>query len=427
MVIWTRKAVLSRAITDWQSRGLINDSTAAALSTDTQASGTRFAFRNILILLAVICLGFAAMTFVAANWQDMARLTRVGLIFAGMWGFWVVSALLHLRGHNWFAQVFTLGACAMFGAGIMLISQIYHIQGSPKDATWLWAMGTMIAAGFTRSIPALCLTIALLLLWSFIDPNLYGSPPFVQLNFPLYMIACAMLAYWMRSRFAAHLIALTTYIWAGCTATSLANDQSLGLLAAFFGVAFFLLSAALFSDRKLNLLRGFERALALYTIGFLSVMIFAWHVLVRYEWRMAEYAHITKAFIFPALICVAACVVLAVLAYRKAHPNTYDLVVTPLFSAFTFGTILFATDLPIVTESLMLVGSIWVIRMGWRLENRPIAALGFCAFGGAMLLIYFETVGTLLGTSVFYLVAGVVLLGGVFIIPRLTRMKGGQQ
>ena len=85
MVIWTRKAVLADAITEWQSRGLITDSTAATLSADAQASGTRFAFRNILILLAVICLGFAAMTFVAANWEDMTRLTRVGLIFTALW------------------------------------------------------------------------------------------------------------------------------------------------------------------------------------------------------------------------------------------------------------------------------------------------------------------------------------------------------
>lgn len=427
MVIWTRKAILADAITDWQSRGLITDSTAATLSADAQASGTRFAFRNILILLAVICLGFAAMTFVAANWENMTRLTRVGLIFAAMWGFWGGSVVLNLRNHSWFAQVFTLGACAMFGAGIMLISQIYHIQGSAKDATWLWAIGTMIAAALTRSIPALCLTIALLLIWLFIDPNLYNRTPYIQLDFPFYMIACALLAYWMRSRFAAHLITLTTYIWAGCTAISLANDQSLTLLAITFAAAFILLSAALFSDRKQALLRGFEPALILYTTGYLSVVIFAWHVLVRYEWRMAEYPDIVTSFSFPALICIAACVALAVLAYRKSHPNTYDLVVTPLFAALTFGTILLAPDLPVATESLMLIGSIWLIRMGWRLENRPIAILGFATFGGAMLLIYFETVGTLLGTSMFYLVAGVLLLAGVFIVPRLTRMKGANQ
>ncbi|MDR6263733.1 DUF2157 domain-containing protein [Roseobacter sp. N2S] len=427
MVIWTRKAVLADAITDWQSRGLITASTAATLSADTQANVTRFAFRNILILLAVICLGFAAMTFVAANWEDMTRLTRVGLIFAAMWGFWCGSVLLNLRNHRWFAQVFTLGACAMFGAGIMLISQIYHIQGSPKDATWLWAIGTMIAAALTRSIPALCLTIALLLVWLFLSPSLYSRTHFVQLDFPLYMIACAGLAYWMRSRFAAHLITLTTYIWAGCTAISFANDQSLTLLAITFATAFIVLSAALFSDRKLALLGGFERAFILYTTGYLAVMIFAWHDLVRYEWRMADYPVIVTAFVVPALISVAICTALAVLASRKTHPNTYDLVVTPLFATLTFGTSLLASNLPVATESLMLIGSIWLIRMGWRLENRPIAVGGFVAFGNAMLVIYFETVGTLLGTSMFYLAAGVLLLAGVFVVPRMTRMKGARQ
>ena len=39
----------------------------------------------------------------------------------------------------------------------------------------------------------------------------------------------------------------------------------------------------------------------------------------------------------------------------------------------------------------------------------------------SMCWVYFETIGTLLGTSVFYAVAGVLMLAGVFIVPRLTR------
>ncbi|MCB1423605.1 MAG: hypothetical protein KDJ69_14305, partial [Nitratireductor sp.] len=59
--------------------------------------------------------------------------------------------------------------------------------------------------------------------------------------------------------------------------------------------------------------------------------------------------------------------------------------------------------------------------MGWRLEYRSLSTLGFLTFTGVMLLLYFETLGNLLDTSLFYLGAGIVLLAGAIIIPKLAR------
>jgi uncharacterized membrane protein len=419
MALWNRKTILTNAVSDWHTRGLLDETTAANLLADTDTQGSSFSFQNILILLAVICLGFAAMTFVAAKWDDMARLTRVAVVLGSMWVFWGASAFFQWRDQTWFAQVFTLGACAMFGAGIMLISQIYHIQGSAKDATWLWALGTILAATFTRSIPALALSIALFTTWSWLEPSMFSwrNPEF-QYSFIAYMAVCAALAYWMHSRFCAHLVVLATALWAVPTGIALLDDGFAAFPSAVIGITFVLMSIMLFSDRNTNWLRGFERAVVFFAIGVLGVMCFFWSVEMSNGSKVNAVA--TPLFITAAL-AILGTAAFAFLVRARAHPNSYDIIVTAIFTALTFTCMALGNGEPLFFMALLLAASIWIIRMGWRIEYRPITVLGFISFGLMMLWIYFETIGTLLGTSVFYAVAGVLLLAGVFIIPRLTR------
>ncbi|MBR9864906.1 MAG: DUF2157 domain-containing protein [Rhodobacteraceae bacterium] len=424
MAIWNRKSVLTEAIADWQARGLLDKATAQQLDADVQHRAGGTSFRQILVLLAVVCLGFAAMSFVAANWDGLGRLTRVGLIFAAMWAFWGGSLYLSMRGHHKTAQTCTLGACAMFGAGIMLISQIYHIQGSPKDATWLWAMMTLLAAALTLSVPALVLSLALLLIWVSVPPNIFSSNPPLHFDFPLYLLAAAALAYALRSRFAAHLIMLSAWLWFMLTALTIVDQGSMIMLKAGLCLAFVFLSAALWADRNRRLLRGFERAVILYTIAFISVTIFAWHIIARHDSALIVDGFTTDIYLLIALGSLGICWTAGIIAVRAAHPNAYDLIVTPMFATLAFALLLISPDHALMAQLLMVGGAVWVIRMGWRIDYRQLAILGFFLFAAALLTTYFETIGTLIATSVFYLGVGLLLLLGVFIIPRLSRSKG---
>jgi uncharacterized membrane protein len=422
--MWNRKTILSNAVSDWQNRGLLDDQTAQTLFADTEQSTNSFSFQNILILLAVICLGFAAMTFVAANWEDMTRLTRVGVIVSAMWIFWAGSALFHWRNQSWIAQVFTLGACAMFGAGIMLISQIYHIQDSSKDDVWLWAIGTLLAAGITRSIPSLALTIVLFLTWTWLEPNMFSwRNQEYQWFFPGYMILCAGLAYWMQSRFCAHLIALASLGWAVPTALSLLADNSASFAVVLIGLGFVTMSLMLLSDRAKNLLRGFERPLIFYILGMIGVLLAVWGQHPDISWANLVATDLHMQAIPPAIVAVLVTGAMAIFALRQNHPNTYDIVATAAFTTASFTFMIFFGGYDVIFFGLLLAGSIWIIRMGWRIEFRPIVVLGFIAFAIVMIWVYAETIGSLLGTSIFYGGIGVLLLAGVFIVPRFTRTK----
>lgn len=427
MINVTRKSILTAAVTDWQARDVVPADMAETLLQDIEANATQFAFRNILILLAVICLGFAAMTFVAANWDDMSRPARVGVIFAAMWGFWGTAAILHAKGSTWFAQVFSLGACAMFGAGIMLISQIYHIQGSSKDDTWLWAMGTLLAAGLTRSPPALALSMALFTTWTWLEPSMFTwrEPDFAW-SFPLYIAVAAGLAFWMRSRFNAHLITLALLGWAVPTALSLLEDRSATFAMAIIGLGFVVLSLSLLSDRKHGLLRGFERPLMFYVLAALGLILCVWFARDNITWANLVSVDLHTQAIPPAIVACLLTLGLGAYAYRSAHPNTYDVIATAVFCVIAYVTMIAFGGALILQFAVLLAGSIWILRMGWRLDFRPLTVLGFIAFGAVMIWIYADTIGTLLGTSVFYGGIGILLLIGVFVLPRIAKIGASQ-
>lgn len=426
--IWNRKAVLNDAVEDWRKRGLLDGPTAKTLKEDIVSRIRPRSFTSIIILLGVICLAFGVMTFVAANWASMSNLAKVGLLFAGLWASWGISIYLKSSGHEWASQAFVLLACAIFGASIMLIGQIYHIQGKPKDATWLWAAGTVIAALLTRSIPALGLGAILITIWALMDVGLFSRVKTPEYSYLLYWAIIAAGALWLSSRFVAHMLMTGMVIWLFVTTVQLMDvpgQQSdlLFLLIVLFA-AFVSVCIALYSLGESYWLKGYEPTAIVYLMTLVGGMTFLWYMAtdMRYNgnWRMVV------PYYWPGFAGSVAVIALAATAHRRAHPQSYDMVVAAVFtliSAFLSG---FIQRVPFLMEAYLLALSIWTIRMGWRLEYRPLSTLGFFGFAGVMLLLYVETLGSLLDTSLFYLGAGVLLLAGAAILPRFMRKAGKQ-
>lgn len=422
MAFWNRSDTLHSAVADWQDRGLIDADLATTLNADITANRAHFSFSNILILLAITLLGFAALTFVAANWEDMSRLARLGLLVLGIWAFWGAAMALNRKGHSWFAATCVLGACIVFGAAIMLVSQMYHMQGPPEGAVLLWFVGTITAAAFARSAPALCLAVLLWVLWLFLDRSFIWDGDNHKLAFLPGLAACAALALWLRSRFAAHVIAMAFIAWLVPNTIMLLEAESFGNFFLILIATFPLASALLWSDSAGRWLNGFERAALLYTLIVMSGVVLIWHIALREEFDGLPPALGIATWIGLAgpLICAA----LALAGRSHGHANLYDLAAATVAATVTWVLSAFVGGAFVLSEALMLALSIWTIRMGWRLEYRPIAVIGFVGFAAVMLIIYLQTIGTLLGTAAFYFIAGITLLAGVILVPRLTRSLG---
>jgi hypothetical protein len=71
--------------------------------------------------------------------------------------------------------------------------------------------------------------------------------------------------------------------------------------------------------------------------------------------------------------------------------------------------------------ALFLVASVWLVALGTSQRNRFALNAGFAAFGLEVLYLYFETLGTLLGTAAFFALGGVLLIAGSLLMARVRR------
>ncbi len=428
MAIWNSKSTLTKAVDDWQAKGFLDAVTAARLHADIISNIKPRSFSSIVMLLGVICLAFGIMTFVGANWEEMTSHMRVMLLFVSLWASWGISVWFKSVGKDWAAQVFVLLACAIFGASIMLIGQIYHIQGEPKEAVWLWAVGTGLAALVTRSIPALVLYVILITTWTVIDFQFFGRPKMIDYSYIAYWLLGAATAWWLTSRFAAHMLAIGLIFWLFYVVIQFielsGSSHDMRLLFSILGAAFVGISISLYSYGSLHWLRGFETPALVYLMILIAGLIFIWYMASDQHWDGSW--RISTVTYIPAIVAVLATLAISYVARQQQNVWRYDIMVSAVFSIIFLVLSGSITRVPFIMEAFMLALSIWTIRMGWRIEYRPLSTLGFLGFASVMLLIYFQTLGNLLDTSLFYLGAGVLLLTGAAVLPRLMRRKIGQ-
>ena len=193
-----RRSGLEKDLQRWHALGWVSDDGATAIAGELALRPFGLNFGAILSLLGAALLCFAAMTFVAANWSDMAKITRLAVLFGTLWASYGVAWPLFHRGLDAFAHGAVLVGSGVFGACIMLIAQTYHMDGHPPDAVLLWAIGALAAAVLMRSVPSLVLAIGLFALWAVWDIVILETPP----EWP-YLTAtaiCAAACLWLGTR-----------------------------------------------------------------------------------------------------------------------------------------------------------------------------------------------------------------------------------
>lgn len=136
----------------WQAAGLIDGATARALDADLAAQKHGgIGFAGVFAMMAAALFGAAILIFIAANWEAMPRLWRVGLIFALIFIGYFGGAAFHRNGHGRFGEAaFVLGGTA-FGGGIALIGQMYNMAGDERQAILVWFAGVLAGATVLRS------------------------------------------------------------------------------------------------------------------------------------------------------------------------------------------------------------------------------------------------------------------------------------
>ena len=359
------RARLEGDLKRWQASGWISADGARSIRADLASRAGRYGLPHVLALLGGILLCFGAMTFVASNWQAMSKLARLGVMAAGLWGSLAAAHAFFQRRQAAFGHTAVLVAVGVFGAAIMLIAQMYHIDGHPPDAVLVWGVGATLAGVVLRSNPALVLAALLLGLWSAWEQGLLQAvhwaflPAWAILTLaslavsrwrPLFHVLLLLLAAW---------VSLLGIYWNGGLGVRLGGDHAPFRIPMLVGLV-------------LALLFGVAR-----------------------PWidRVVAIGQSATAYMLAASF--AGLWALQFLAGQKGQ--------LPLGVWFV----------------LALAALVGAIVLALRTDNRPVLWVSYAAFAIELVSIYFRTLGTLLNTSLFFLSAGLLVIALAWIAWQL--------
>lgn len=351
---------LARDLPRWRQAGWVTADGEAAILREAVANVPKgFGLPGILAILAAVLLGFAIMSFVASNWQDMPNSVRLAILFLSVAASYGAAAWLFARDHEGFGHAAVLTGATAFGASIMLIGQMYHLGGYPPHAVVMWAAGALVAGALLRSNATLALAMALVVLW--------GGWEFVLTNRVYWeaLIGWGLVTaafWWQRWWPGAHLsaLSLTAFIihaavLTGGGGSGMTDFVDGGWILVQIGLAAAL--AGLFGDRAIG---------SLHKIGPL----------------LTGYGSIVAFF---GLYC---------LQFFNSVPGYGD-------PPFASGLI----PIAVITLALSIGAVVW----GLRTHSRGLMWIGYLAFSFEILGLYFKTIGSLLSNSAFFLSAAIVV------------------
>ncbi|MCA1406912.1 DUF2157 domain-containing protein [Ensifer sp. IC3342] len=355
---------MERDLKRWVDLGLLPQSSASAMLAEYDARESTFSVGRVLLALAALLLSASLLLLVAANWEALPRLARVGGIVVLIWLFHFLAAYFLGRGAKAVGAALLILGTMSFGAGIALVGQMYHLSGDAADAMLLWFAGACLSAAAFAS--AAVTTIAACLAWAFLITLFEsgGLVPAIESYFWLVPVLAVIVLTLVRYTDAArtrHLAYLLCVAWLGALYV---DNPEIWLAIAYFAaglVAFLLASLP----------------------------------------RSPLYGLASEAGSAPSFYSFAVAVV-GLVALQSEVGGAWA-----------------ETALGVGLLALALVG---IGLAGAR--NGAVRYLAYAVFAAEILYLAFETLGSILGTSGFFLISGVVVALVAWLVIRVERRLG---
>lgn len=121
-------------LAQWNKEGLIDPDTVERIRMFENRQPEKQKL-PLLLVIGLIFFALAVFSFIAANWQVIPALAKVGMVVLLMWLFYVIA---HVSERKHFGQplVFRLLGFAMFGASLVVTGQTFHLGTSSSIVPW---------------------------------------------------------------------------------------------------------------------------------------------------------------------------------------------------------------------------------------------------------------------------------------------------
>ena len=142
---------LERKLGDWKQQGFIDQSVVDQILTfeKQQPKPTKL---PLLLIIGLIFFSLAVFSFIAANWQVMPALLKIGLFVLFMWMFYGFGNFSE-RKNVGRPIIFRLLGLVMFGASILVTVQSFHFSVSNSLLPWAIFIAALAHYFFWRQFP----------------------------------------------------------------------------------------------------------------------------------------------------------------------------------------------------------------------------------------------------------------------------------
>lgn len=417
MILSNYRKRLEADLTKWTGAGLIAAEQAGAIRRAVLADGSGVKLPAILGMLGGLLLASGVAAFVAANWEYVPRIGKLAGILIAI----IIAALAALRydkrGAALASDAASTCATLIFGAGVALVGQMYHLPADWQAGTLLVGIGAFTVAALMRSDGALAIAFICAVAWlfgAFEERGLGTNWWYLALYLP-----CLVLAFGRNSRMVHHVAVLGAIAWlvmvAGTTG-DLFRENEIGTHIAYllFVATAFIALGNLADEGRLPQL--FSACTAWGLLGFVMVIALQLARILEPSMAMAGYA--AQRVVISGIVAVCAVAAMFVSSSEKkgALALTIALVAAMATSLVFWSEIGPLTMGRIVISALVLASACAMVVAGSVLGQRRMSLAGAAAFGISVIVLLYKTVGTLLDQSLFFLIGGVLLIaigGGV--------------
>ncbi|MHA7773776.1 DUF2157 domain-containing protein [Roseibium sp. M-1] len=436
MFDWVYKKRLRDDLEDWVAKGWVSSTGAAAILKEQERDDGRSRLPMALAGIGMVCVALALFAFIAANWGAIPKslkLAGIALLIVASHG---LAALAAAKGRRGLADLATGFATLVFVGGMSLVGQIFHLPSDWAGGAFLVCLGGLAAAWLTGSKASLAVAATAAITWQVMRSEIGAGSP-VEALIGLVLLAAVFahpIVHPARlSRWAAIALLWVTYgRWFGETADGITSSDDF-LTAMFLAGAGGLAAIMLQLDAVADLIvkwsgnrppRGhgswlLARSMQDFGVMILSVLIVLALVLVP---EIADEPMVRGLLPLPALLPFLFAVLLTatglILSYRTAKSGA-------LFAATGIAFVAILT--PVVTVNILVLSAvclaalIGLCALGTWYNNRFWMLCAYLGLTAVALWLLQVTIGSLLGQSLFFLVAGVVLLAMALWLARLLK------
>lgn len=422
---------------EWRKKGWVTAQGETEILASVGKKPSKARLPMLIGFLGAILIAASAMTFVAANWEEIPRIWKLLLLLTVMAISYLAAWRLNRNSYTGFGDAALLIGTGVYGGAIMLVGQIYHIGNHFPDGILIWAIGALAAAILAASRSALVIGLAGAVYWSAMEMIEFNW--IIHWPFLIFWVVFAALVVLWRWGAGYRLIILAFMAWLAIALANYANEADWNALNFLAVVMMFM--AAVFAGSHLVSFTTPEADKVDKWLGFgLSARPWAITILLLFAAGMRLFVTAESHGPLEGSDWTIWLIIVMVLAITAGAAFVYAIAqnkLRPLDAAAVIGIaalpLVFAivangeTDLDDsliagIVASVTAIGfSIWAMEYGQETNYPKAINLGLMAFGLVVLDIYYATFGTLIDTAIFFLLGGVLLLALAWFLNRLRK------